>query len=149
AIVGEHLERTLGELLDDDRAIARELFLALVESAQTRAMRSEAELVEVVGRRYGDVAVQRGLGRVEIRRVIARTTAADGVASWRFVHDTLVPRVEAWLTVEDLDRRRTAEVLRFHLRQSQPDAPALLSRHELRQLDRFPGLVEELDAGSA
>lgn len=146
AIVGEHLERTLGELVEADRAVARELFLALVASAQTRAMRSESDLLEAVGQRHGDVAVHRVLSRLEARRVIARTTAVDGVASWMLVHDTLVPRIEAWLTVHDLDRRRTIEVVRFHLRQSQPEAPAILSRHELDRLERFPGLLEELDA---
>lgn len=146
AIVGEHLERTLGELVEADRAVARELFLALVASTHTRAMRSEADLVDGVGRRHGEVAVLRVLARLEARRVIARTTGADGVACWTLVHDTLVPRIEAWLTVQDLDRRRTAEVLRFHLRQSQPDAPALLSRRQLHHLEQFPGLIEELDA---
>jgi len=146
AIVGEHLERTLGELVDTDRAIARELFLALVTSAQTRAIRGEAELVDVVGQRHGEVAVHRVLSRLETRRVIARTTGIDGVASWTLVHDTLVPRIEAWLTVQDLDRRRIAEVVRFHLRQSQPDAPAILPRRHLRRLEQFSGLIEELDA---
>jgi formylglycine-generating enzyme required for sulfatase activity len=146
AIVGEHLERTLGELADDDRIVARELFLALVASAHTRAMRAEAELVDAVGARHGEIAVRRVLGRLEARRVVARTTGADGVASWMLVHDTLVPRIRAWITVQDLDRRRIAEAVRFHLRQSQPDAPAILSRHQLRQLDRHPDLLDELDA---
>jgi len=145
AIVGEHLERTLGELADVDRAVARELFLALVASAQTRAMRSEVDLLDAVGQRHGEVAVHRVLSRLEARRVVARTTGSDGVASWVLVHDTLVPRIEAWLTVQDLDRRRTGEVVRFHLRQSQLDSPAILSRRQLRQLERFPGLIEELD----
>lgn len=145
AIVAEHLERTLGELHDEDRAIARELLLALVTSAQTRAVRSEVDLVESVGSRHGEVAVRRVIARLESRRLVARTSGIDGVPSWSLVHDTLVPRIETWVTVHDLDRRRMAEVLRFHLRQSQPDVPALLSARQLATLARFPGLVEELE----
>lgn len=145
AIVGEHLERTLGELASEDREVARELFLELVTSTHTRALRTEQELVDAVGGRHGDVAVRRVLARLEARRLIARTSSLDGIPSWSLVHDTLAPRIEAWLTVHDLDRRRTAEQLRFHLRVSQADAPATLSARQLATLAKFPGLVEELE----
>src|SRR6185436_816145 len=89
---------------------------------------------------------RRVLARLESRRLITRTSGLDGVASWTLVHDTLVPRIEAWLTVQDLDRRRAAEAMRFHLRQSQPDAPATFSRKQLRVIARFEGLIDELEA---
>lgn len=147
SIVGEHLDRTLGELAPSDREIARELFLALVTSSQTRAVRSEVELVEAIGARHGDIAARRVLGRLESRRLVARTSGIDGVPSWSLVHDTLVARIEAWVTVHDLDRRRAAEIVRFHLRHSERDSPLLLSARQLRSFAKFPGLVDELEAG--
>ncbi len=145
AIVGEHLERSLGELSADDRLIARELFLTLVASAQTRAVRDEAELVDAVGARHGDAAVRRVLERLEARRLVTRRMRG-GDASWSLVHDTLVPRIEAWVTLQDLDRRRAAELIRSHLQQSHPDSPALLGARQLAIVDRFPGLAGELEA---
>lgn len=146
AIVGEHLERSLGELSVDDRAIARDVFLSLVASAQTRAVRAESELFEALGGRHGEPSVRRVLERLAVHRLVVRRIAADGVPTWSLVHDTLVPRITMWLTVHDLDRRRIAEMLRFHLRQSQPDAPALLGARQLQAVARFPGLVDELEA---
>jgi len=146
AIVGEHLERTLGELSLEDRAVARDLFLALVASAQTRAVRAEADVLDTVGGRHGEASVRRMLERLAAHRLVVRRIAPDGVPTWSLVHDTLVPRISVWLTVHDLDRRRVAEMVRFHLRQSQPDAPAILEPRQLRALARFPDLLDELEA---
>lgn len=146
AIVGEHLERCLSELSIEDRALARDLFLTLVASGQTRAVRSEAEVLDTVGGRHGEPNVRRVLHRLEAHRLVARRIAADGTPTWSLVHDTLVPRIEVWLTVHDLDRRRVAEMVRFHLRQSQPATPALLAPRQLRVLARFPDLLDELEA---
>jgi formylglycine-generating enzyme required for sulfatase activity len=145
AIVGEHLERSLGELSAEDREIARELFLSLVASAQTRAVLEEAELLSRAGVRHGDAAVRRVLERLRARRLVTCRERPDG-ASWSLIHDSLSPRIEAWLTVQDLDRRRAAEMIRFLLRQSHPESPALLSVRQLAVVHRFPGLVEELEA---
>ncbi|HEY4240522.1 MAG TPA: SUMF1/EgtB/PvdO family nonheme iron enzyme [Kofleriaceae bacterium] len=146
AVVGEHLDRTLGELPADERDLARELLLALVMTAHARAIRSEGELLETVGARHGEIAVRRVLARLEARRLLVRASGLDGVPSWMLIHDTLGPRILTWLTVHDLDRRRAAETIRFHLRHSTPEAPSLLSAAELRRIARFPGLLAELDA---
>jgi eukaryotic-like serine/threonine-protein kinase len=146
AIVGEYLDRCLGGLSAEDHAVARDLFLALVASGQTREIRGEAELLDSLGTRHGDTAVHRVLGRLEAQRLVARRNAADGTLAWSLVHDTLVPRIEAWLTVQDLERRRAAELLRFHLRQSRPKLPSILTARQLRLVERHPGVVEELEA---
>lgn len=146
AIVGEYLERSLAELSAEDRAVARELFLTLVTSTQTRAVREDRELIDAVGARHGDAAVARVLARLEARRLITRRTRDDHAASWSLVHDMLIPRIEAWLSVVDLGRRRAAEMLRFLLRQSHLDRPAVLTAHQLAIVARFPGLVDELEA---
>lgn len=146
AIVGEHLERSLGELSLDDRAVARDLFLALVASSQIRAVRAEADVLDSVGGRHGEAKVRAMLERLAAHRLVVRRIAPDGVPTWSLVHDTLVPRIAVWLTVQDLDRRRITEMLRFHLRQSQPDVPALLGARQLRALARYPDLVDELQA---
>ena len=138
SIVAEYLDRSLGGLSSDDREVARDLFLTLVASAQTRAVRGEADLLETLGARHGDDKVRRVLARLEAHRLIARRAGSDGVATWSLVHDTLVPRIEAWLSVHDLDCRRAAEVVRFHLRQSQPDQPATLNAGELRAVTGSP-----------
>lgn len=146
AIVGEHLDRCLGGLSAEDRTVARDLFLALVAAAQTRAIRGEAELIDSLGVRHGDAAVHRVLARLHAQRLVAPRTGADGSPAWSLVHDTLVPRIEAWLTVQDLDRRRAAEILRFHLRESRPDLPSTLTGRQLRMIERHPTLVDELEA---
>lgn len=145
AIVGDSLERILGELSASEAEIARALFLALVGVAQLRAVRSDEELRARVGERHGDPDVARVLQRLESHRLIARRLGTDGTTAWELVHDSLIPRIERWLTVHDLDRRRAAEGLRFHLRESSAEVPSLLGAGELRRLARFPGLVEELE----
>ncbi len=109
------------------RVGARWYGLALVGLAQLRAIRSDEELRHRVGSRHGDVAVQRVLDRLQAHRLLDRRVSADGAVVWELVHDSLVPRIERWLTLQDLDRRRTAEVLRFHLRESTAEVPSLLS----------------------
>jgi eukaryotic-like serine/threonine-protein kinase len=144
-IVARHLEQTLSELTPADRQIAREIFLGLIGSTQLRAIRSEAELLQSIGARYGEFEAPRVIAKLESRRLVVRTSGIDGAPSLSLVHDTLVSRIESWVTVEDLDRRRAAEVVRFHLRQSSAETPALLSASQLRGLDRFKGLIDELE----
>jgi formylglycine-generating enzyme required for sulfatase activity len=145
AVVGELLERILRELSAEDRRIARALFLAFVGSAQTRVARSEEELAHRFGMAMQDPALARVLGLLEAHRLLLRRLQADATVIWELMHDSLVPRIEAWLTVQDLDRRRAAELLRFHLRESTPQAPSLLSARQLALVAQFPGLVEELE----
>ncbi len=146
AIVGEHLDRVLeGELDPGEAAVARDLFLTLVSAAHTRAHRSEAELIDIVGGRHGAGRVTSVLEALRARGLLVRLRAAGGEPSWELVHDSLVPRVLAWIDRRDLDRRRTVEMVRHHLRRSSPDAPSLLGRAELRELRAHPDAVAELD----
>ncbi|HKE20062.1 MAG TPA: bifunctional serine/threonine-protein kinase/formylglycine-generating enzyme family protein [Kofleriaceae bacterium] len=147
AIVGEHLDRVLDSELDQaEAAIARDLFLTLVSAAQTRAHRSEAELIDIVGSRHGAGRVSVVLEALRARGLLVRLRAAGGEPSWELVHDSLVPRVLAWIDRRDLDRRRAVEMLRHHLRRSSPDEPSQLSRAELRELRAHPDAVSELEA---
>jgi hypothetical protein len=144
AIVGEHLERVLDtELSDGSDRIARALFVALVTATHERAMRPESELIAMVG----DVdRVTTVLEVLRSRGLLVRVRGDDGEPSWELAHDSLVPRVRAWLDARDLARRQAVELLRYHLRRSRADAPSLLSFRELRELRRHDDAIAELDA---
>ncbi len=147
AIVGEQLERVLESELDATASrIARDLFVALVTAAHTRAHRSEAELVELDGGRHGEAAVRAVLESLAGRGLLVRVRGGDGEPGWELVHDSLVPRVEAWLDRRDLSRRRAVEMLRHHLRRSSADRPSLLGRDELRELRGHADAIAELEA---
>jgi formylglycine-generating enzyme required for sulfatase activity len=147
AIVGEHLDRVLdSELEPGEAAVARDLFLTLVTAANTRALRSEAELVDIVGTRHGSERIEAVLEALRARGLLVRLRASGGEPSWELVHDSLVPRVLAWVDRRDLDRRRAVELARHHLRRSRPDAPSLFNRAELRELRTHPDAITELEA---
>jgi serine/threonine protein kinase/formylglycine-generating enzyme required for sulfatase activity len=143
-IVGEHLERVLEtELADGRDRIARDLFLALVVG-QERAMRAETELLEIVGGKHERHEILAVLEALRSRGLLVRVRTT-GEAGWELVHDSLVPRVLAWIDRRDLDRRRAIELLRYHLRRSRPDEPSLLGRSELKELAPYGEAVLELD----
>ncbi len=146
AIVGEHLDRVIETELDDGRdLIARDVFLALVTSANQRAIRPESELLSIVGAKHGGAAnVQPVLEILRSRGLLVRVRG-DGEASWELVHDSLVARVLAWIDKKDLARRRAIELIRHHLRRSTKESPSLLGRKELREVRAHEGAVEELD----
>jgi formylglycine-generating enzyme required for sulfatase activity len=147
AIVGEYLDRVLETELDADAvAVARDLFLALVTSAHTRAMRTEAELMDIVSGRHRPQRVADVLQVLHARGLLVRLRAAGGEPAWELIHDSLVPRVLGWIDRRDLARRRAVELVRYHLRRSRPDAPSLLNRAELRELRANPDAVSELEA---
>ncbi len=147
AIVGEYLERVLDtELADGRDVIARDLFVALVTTAHERAIRPETDLVSIVGARHGTHEVRGVLEALRARGLLVRVRDASGEPGWELVHDSLVPRVLAWVDRRDLDRRRAIELLRYHLRRSRPDAPSLLGRAELRELAPYADAITELDA---
>ena len=147
AIVGEHLDRVLEtELTPDAAAIARDLFLALVTAAQTRAARTEAELHEAVTRPGSAGRVREVLETLRAHGLLVRTARSGGEAAWELIHDSLVPRVQGWIDRHDLSRRRAIELVRYHLRRSTGTAPSLLSRAELRELFPHRDALRELDA---
>jgi formylglycine-generating enzyme required for sulfatase activity len=147
AIVAEHLDRVLDSELDPDEAvIARDLFLTLVTGANTRALRTEAELIDIAGSRHGALRVSSVLETLRARGLLVRLRGSGGEPSWELVHDSLVPRVLAWVDRRDLDRRRAVELVRYHLRRSQPESPSLLGRAELRELRANPEAIAELEA---
>ncbi len=146
AIVGEHLDRVIETELDDGRdLIARDIFLALVTSANQRAIRPESELLSIVGAKHGGVARVNAVLEVLRARGLLVRVRGDSEASWELVHDSLVARVLAWIDRKDLARRRAIELVRHHLRRSTKQLPSLLSRKELRELRAHKGAVEELD----
>lgn len=147
AIVGEHLDRVLEtELAPDAASIARDLFLALVTAAHTRAARTEAELLEVVTVAGGAERVPQLLETLHNHGLLVRTVRSAGEPLWELVHDSLVPRVQGWIDRQDLARRRAIELVRYHLRRSSIAEPSLLSRVELRELDTYPGALHDLEA---
>jgi formylglycine-generating enzyme required for sulfatase activity len=143
AIVGEHLDRVLDALDVTDGAIARDLFLALVTVAHGRSARSEAELTDALG--AGAARMPAVLEHLRRQGLVVRVRRADGDAVWELIHDSLVPRVQAWIDRRDLSRRRAIELVRYHVRRSQPAAPSLLSRPELRELAPHADAIAALD----
>jgi formylglycine-generating enzyme required for sulfatase activity len=144
AIVGEHLERVLDTELTDGRdQIARALFVALVTAGHERAMRPESELIAMVG---DADRVNLVLEVLRSRGLVVRVRGDDGEPSWELAHDSLVPRVRAWIDARDLARRRATELVRYHLRRSRADEPSLLTRAELREIKSQPDAIVELDA---
>ena len=145
AIVGEHLERVLDtELADGRDVIARDLFVALVTTANERAVRSESELLAIVSAHPAE-RVLAVLELLRTRGLLVRVRG-DREPSWELIHDSLVPRVLAWVDRRDLARRRAIELVRYHLRRSRRDAPSLLDRAELRELRPHASALAELDA---
>jgi formylglycine-generating enzyme required for sulfatase activity len=145
AIVGEHLERVLDALGPADETIARDVFLALVGATQLRTARSDAELADAVGEdRQPRLAAV--LETLQQQGLIVRTRRPGGDRVWELIHDSLVPRVVSWIDRHDLSRRRAIELVRHHLRRTRPDAPSLLSRAELRELDDHADAIAALDA---
>jgi hypothetical protein len=144
AIVGEHLERVLdSELTAGNDKIARALFVALVTATHERAMRPESELIAMVGDAERVTVV---LEVLRSRGLLVRVRGDDGEPSWELAHDSLVPRVMAWIDARDLARRRAIELVRYHLRRSRAEAPSLLGRAELRELEPHRAAIVELDA---
>jgi serine/threonine protein kinase/formylglycine-generating enzyme required for sulfatase activity len=144
AIVGEHLERVLDtELTDGSDQVARALFVELVTAAHERAIRPESELIAMLGDAERVTLV---LEVLRSRGLLVRVRGDGGEPSWELAHDSLVPRVRAWIDARDLERRRAVELVRYHLRRSRADAPSLLSARELRELRRHGDAVVELDA---
>lgn len=145
-IVGEHLERVLDtELADGRDVIARDLFLSLVTSANERAVRSENELLAIASARHAAHEIRAVLETLRVRGLLVRVRDTTGEPSWELVHDSLVPRVLAWLDRRDLARRRAIELVRYHVRRSRADAPSLLGRAELREIAPYPDAIGELD----
>jgi formylglycine-generating enzyme required for sulfatase activity len=147
AIVGEHLERVIEvELADGRDIIARDLFVSLVTTANERTIRPETELVAMVGKRHDPEQVTAVLEILRSRGLLVRVRGSEGnEPSWELVHDSLVPRVLAWIDRKDLARRRAVELVRYHLRRSRPDAPSLLGRGELREVAAHSAAIADLD----
>jgi formylglycine-generating enzyme required for sulfatase activity len=146
-IVAEHLYHVLeGELSGDSTAIARDLLLALVTSSHTRTARAESELI-AIALRAESTASGAALTRTAdaVRGVIAFLRdrglivalpgrPPDPKPLWDLAHDSLVPRIEAWITSRDLARLRALELVRYHLRRSDAQSLSLLGPDELREV---------------
>jgi formylglycine-generating enzyme required for sulfatase activity len=144
AIVGEHLERVLDvELADGRDAIARDIFVALVTTAQQRAVRPESELLAMV--KHESHQVLAVLDILRARGLVLRVRG-ESEPSWELIHDSLIPRILAWIDRRDLARRRAIELVRYHVRRSRPSELSLLGRSELREVRDHSAAIAELDA---
>jgi eukaryotic-like serine/threonine-protein kinase len=147
AIVGEHLDRVLeSELPEGHEPVARDVFAALVTAANERAIRPDSELRAIAGAGRPTADIDAVLEILRTRGLIVPVRGDGGEPSWELVHDSLVPRVLAWIDRKDLARRRAMELVRHHLRRSSADNPSLLTRRELRELAPHPRALDDLDA---
>ena len=148
-LISDHLRRLLDEELSEQSArVARSLLADLVGPDDTRVDRSEEALIAALP---DGIDPDQGVAVLELlrQRGLVFPVRIDGKRGWELAHDSLVPRVVAWLDRQDLDRRRTGELVRHHMSRSSADRPYLLPRAALREIDRQPGLLAELDALSA
>ena len=144
-VISDHLRHLLdGELSEESARVARSLLAGLVGPDDTRVDRSEEALVAALpdGIDPGQAAQVLEFLR---QRGLLLPVRIDGERGWELAHDSLVPRVVAWLDRQDLDRRRTRELVRHHMIRSTSERPYLLPRAALREIDRQFGLVAELD----
>jgi serine/threonine protein kinase/formylglycine-generating enzyme required for sulfatase activity len=144
-VISDHLRHLLdGELSEDAARVARSLLAGLVGPDDTRVDRSEDALIAALP---DGVDPEQGVAVLEFLRGrgLLLPIRVDGARGWELAHDSLVPRVVAWLDSQDLDRRRTRELVRHHMSRSSADAPYLLPRTALREIDRHAGLLDELD----
>jgi formylglycine-generating enzyme required for sulfatase activity len=145
-IVRGHLTHVLeSELARDQVPIARELFKHLITPAQTRAAPTEAELIATVADPARTEATTAVLEALRHHGLVVRLARGHREASWELIHDSLIPRIQAWMDDHDLERRRALEMLRHHARQSRPEAPSLLAARELRTLRAIPDAVEVVE----
>jgi formylglycine-generating enzyme required for sulfatase activity len=148
-LISDHLRHRLdGELSEEAVRVARSLLADLVGPDDTRVDRSEEALIAALP---DGIDPDQGLAVLELlrQRGLLFPVRVDGKPGWELAHDSLVPRVVAWLDRHDLDRRRTGELVRHHMSRSSADRPYLLPRAALREIDRQPGLLAELDKLSA
>jgi eukaryotic-like serine/threonine-protein kinase len=141
-IVRSHLTHVLeSELARDQVLIARELFKHLITPALTRAAPTEAQLIAAIPDPTRATAATAVLEALRQHGLIVRLARGHREASWELIHDSLIPRIQAWMDNHDLERRRALEMLRHHARQSRPGAPSLLTASELRALRAAPDVV--------
>lgn len=145
-IVRSHLSHVLeSELARDQVAIARELFKHLITPALTRAAPTEAALIATVADTTRAADTTAVLEALRQHGLVVRLARGHREASWELIHDSLIPRIQAWMDDHDLERRRALEMLRHHARQSRPEAPSLLAASELRTLRAIPEVVEVVE----
>jgi eukaryotic-like serine/threonine-protein kinase len=145
-IVRSHLTHVLeSELARDQVPIARELFKHLITPAQTRAAPTEAELIAAAADPARAEAATAVLEALRHHGLVVRLARGHREASWELIHDSLIPRIQAWMNEHDLERRRALEVLRHHARQSRPEAPSLLTARELRALRAVPDAIDVVE----
>ncbi len=149
-VLREHLDRTLDRSLSEAQTtLARQIFKELVSSEGTRATRGEGDLLSVL--EVGGVEraeVLRTLALLQHERLVVTVRLAEERVGWELVHDSLVPRIRAWMDRRELDQRRARELLRLHLNRSKAGTPYLLTRRDVREVARHPEIVSQLDAAS-
>jgi eukaryotic-like serine/threonine-protein kinase len=145
-IVRGHLTHVLErELARDQAQLARELFKHFITPAQTRAAPTHVELIAAVANpaRAGTAAAV--LEALRQHGLVVRLARGHDEARWELIHDSLIPRIQAWMDEHDLERRRALEMLRHHARQSRPEAPSLMAASELRTLRALPDVVDVVE----
>lgn len=143
-IVRDYLDRVLEtELPSELVATARRVLLALVDTDRSRAVRTDAELAELLP---ANAPITEVLEVLRTRGIVVPLRSPSGQPAWELVHDSLVPRVLAWSDRQDLARQRALEIVRHHLRGSQPgQPPSLLTAGELREVRPHAAAIAELD----
>lgn len=147
-ILSEHLHHVLeGELGEADTAIARDVLLALVSASRTRMACEHSELIARVTRHAPARTAPAVVVVLEFLRDRGLLVAAPGGREpvWDLAHDSLVARVEAWVTATDLARLRALELVRYHLRRSTPELPSRLGAAELREIRDHLGPADLAD----
>lgn len=149
AIVGQHFDQVLDAELDRaGAAVARAIFLELVTSAGTRQARAERDITAALAAAgpHSMEHIRHVLDVLRTRGLLAPIRFDGDEPGWELMHDSLVPRVLAWIDRRELGARRAKEIVRYHLHRSTAGARSLLDRRELREVSSHPRALDELDA---
>jgi len=145
-ILEGHLQSVLDRELEPDAArAARDIIKELVTAARTRAVRPDGQLRAGAMSIHNESAVEVALRVLGTARLIHPVTL-DGETCWELVHDCLVDQALSWADRQDMNRKRSREVLRFNLLHSTPERPSLLNRRQVKALTLTPEVVAEVDS---
>jgi formylglycine-generating enzyme required for sulfatase activity len=144
-ILEQHLKYVLDRYLEPDAArVAHTVAQSLVSPARTRLAVPEAVVRSRALRDNDPAALETALEVLVDLRII-QPVNIRAIRNLELVHDCLVDPILGWTDKTDLQRRSAKESLRVRLFRSEDGRVQYLDRDELRDIQRFPDVVADLD----
>ena len=144
-ILEQHLKYVLDRYLEPDAArVAHTVAQSLVSPARTRLAVPEAVVRSRALRDNDPKALETALEVLVDLRIIQPVNIRS-IRNLELVHDCLVDPILGWTDKTDLQRRSAKESLRVRLFRCESGRVQHLDRDELRDIQRFPDVVADLD----